>query len=128
MLVNFGDRVFYIVDIKFFRLLYTGYYILLGYLMTLVFLGFIKHNAGELRPCFLDVCQPNMTLISELAGEVDPYSMLWTTEVCTKPNLIYFCSSFFSGHTLSAFYAATTCCFLLYYLDISAKQRYVHCA
>ena len=125
VLVNICDRMYYIIDIKFFRLLYTGYYILLGYLMTLVFLGFVKRNAGELRPCFMAVCQPNMTLISELAGEQDPYQMLWTTSVCTKADLTYFCSSYFSGHTLSAFYAATTCAILLYYMDMPSKQRFV---
>ena len=120
-MVNFGDRLWYLLDIKLFRLLYVGYYILLGYLMNLVFLGFVKHNAGELRPCFLAICQPNMTLVEEALRE-DPHALL-TTDVCVNRNFEYFCMSFYSGHTLTAFYAATVCCLLLHYTDLSNRQR-----
>ena len=130
MVVNLGDRLWYILDIKLYRLLYVGYNLLLGYLLCLVLLGFVKHGAGELRPCFLAICQPNMTLVEEVArdrGE-EPGEVLLTRDICVNQNVEYFCMSFFSGHTLSAFYAATSCCILLFFMDIPSKNRSVVCS
>ena len=123
MIINIGDRLWYIIDIKLFRLLYIGYYLLLGYLLCLVFLGFVKHGAGELRPCWLAICQPNMTLVEELAAGQDPQHVLLNKDVCINQDVDYFCMSFFSGHTLSAFYSAASCCLLLYFLDSHKRQR-----
>ena len=121
VLVNLGDRLWYIFDMKLYRLMNTGYYILLGYLMCLVFLGFVKHSAGELRPCFIDMCKPNLTLVHQITSG-DARALL-NRDVCTNTDLDYFCMSFFSGHTLSAFYAATTCCLLLFFMDLPSRHR-----
>lgn len=101
--------------------MYIGYYILLGYLMLLVLLGFVKHSAGELRPCFLDLCQPNMTLVEEMTR--NSTRTLFNRDICINQNIDYFCMSFFSGHTVSAFYAATIGLILLQNMDSAHKQR-----
>ena len=121
VVLNIGDRVWYMLDVKLFRLLFTGYNILLGFLIILILLGFVKHTAGELRPCFLEVCQPNLTLIQEMKM-LEPGKVLFNREICTNTDIDYYCMSFFSGHTVTAFYAATICVMLLQYMD-KEKQR-----
>lgn len=76
-----------------------------------VFQVIIKWLIGGLRPHFLDVCKPDLSLAETLAKDKAPYnaagftSMYYTREICTgDPQLINDAlSSFPSGHTTAAF-------------------------
>lgn len=92
-----------------------------------VFQVFVKFLIGGLRPHFLDVCKPDMSLAKNGAGvEGSPYNaagfnqLYYTREICTgDPKEINdSLESFPSGHSTAAFAG-----FVYLYLYLNAKLK-----
>lgn len=72
-------------------------YVLCGMYWSGVFLWVVKLRVGRLRPCFVDGCIINPEYLN-IDFIPDPIS-------CANPKFHYYCQSFFSGHTMLAFYS-----------------------
>lgn len=73
-------------------------YVVTGMYWAGIFLWVVKLRVGRLRPCFLAGCE-----ISNLA--LEDGSMLLDVSSCTNTDYHYYCQSFFSGHSMLAFYS-----------------------
>jgi membrane-associated phospholipid phosphatase len=73
-------------------------YVIAGMYWAGVFLWIVKLRIGRLRPCFLAGCK---------ISNFDPQdtSILLNVSKCTNTDYHYYCQSFFSGHTMLAFYS-----------------------
>ncbi|KAI0155534.1 phosphatidic acid phosphatase type 2/haloperoxidase [Pestalotiopsis sp. NC0098] len=92
-----------------------------------VFQVFLKWLIGGLRPHFLDVCKPDLSLASNAAGAVGAgynaagyKSLYYTREICTGDidEIDDSLESFPSGHTTAAFAG-----FVYLYLYLNAKLK-----
>ncbi|KAK7749572.1 hypothetical protein SLS53_000148 [Cytospora paraplurivora] len=92
-----------------------------------VFQVFLKWLIGGLRPHFLAVCQPDVSLASNAAGEVGAgynaagfKQIYYTREICTgdRDTIDDSLESFPSGHTTAAFAG-----FVYLYLYLNAKLK-----
>lgn len=73
-------------------------YVLCGMYWAGIFLWVVKLRVGRLRPCFIEGCK-----ISDINGTDE--STLLDISACTNTKYHYYCQSFFSGHSMLAFYS-----------------------
>ena len=73
-------------------------YVLAGMYWAGIFLWIVKLRVGRLRPCFIKGCRLSSV-------DVADKSSLLNVSRCLNTDYHYYCQSFFSGHTMLAFYS-----------------------
>lgn len=91
--------------------------ILCNFFWMVLFMFIVKLKWGRLRPSFIEACGVRQDMLD---GDKD---ILLDSSVCTKTDFIYYCQSFFSGHTCVAFYTLTIVVGKLYQSNIHCCAR-----
>jgi len=89
--------------------------ILCNFFWMVLLMFLVKIKWGRLRPSFIEACGVKQDIMQ---GDSD---VLLDSSVCTKTDFIYYCQSFFSGHTCVAWYTLTIVVGKLY------QSNNIHC-
>jgi len=90
--------------------------ILCNFFWMVLLMFLVKIKWGRLRPSFIEACGVKQDIMQ---GDSD---VLLDSSVCTKTDFIYYCQSFFSGHTCVAWYTLTIVVGKLY------QSNNIHCS